>query len=297
MDDNMISNQKMRQIDKLKEALRKRDLTIITPEAILKVFEEEGYRSLEDYARKLSEVIQEQQGIPQRIDVDAFRRRTPDAIVASIKHRVPEVPFVANGVVYDPKDITRFDGNELLYVDGRDALLVYTDMNATDRLLQTFALTNQVQKAMHSPPRPDHILGPDESEPYKFPWQNYEPHPGGARGPLPPTPPPVIYPDPLELFMYDDMDYLGDRLVLSQGKGMPDLSECYTWPFGSGWNDCISSIGPTSSYGVFYEHVDFQGSRLLSNDNHYLAGIGWNDRISSVKCIPAAHFIYYDETG
>lgn len=294
MDDKMISDQNMRQIDKLKAALRRRDLTVITPEAILRVFEEEGYRSLEDYARKLSEVVQGQQGIPRRIDVDNFRRRTSDAMVASIKHPVPEVSFVANGVVYDPKDITRFDGNELLYVDGKDALLVYTDMNAADMLLQTFALTNQVQKAMHEPPRPDHILGPDESEPYKFPWQNYEPHPGGIRGPLPPPPP--TYPDPLELFMYDDMDYSGNRLVLSQGYEIPDLDECYTWPFGSGWNDCISSIGPTSSYGVFYEHVNFQGSRLLSNDNHYLAGIGWNDRISSVKCIPAADFIYYNRT-
>jgi hypothetical protein len=295
MDDKQNSDVQTKQIDKLKEALRKRDLTVFTPEAILKVFEEEGYYSLEDYARKLAEVIRGQKGIPQRIDVDRFRR-TPEPRVGANKHRVLEVPFTANGVVYDPKDISRFDGIELFYVDGKDGLLVYTDMNASDMLLQTFALTNQVVKAMHEPPRPNHILGPDESEPYKFPWQNYEPHPGGIRAPLPIPPAPPRYHDPLELFMWDDMNFSGNRLELAQGLAMPDLSECYTWPFGSGWNDCISSIEPTSSYGVFYEDVNFQGTRMLSNGNPYLASIGWNDRISSVRCIPAAHLIYYNDT-
>ena len=281
--DYKTRDRKLREVDRLKEALRKRDLTPITTEAILKVFEEEGYRSLEDYANKLVELIRGQKGIPQRIDVDAFSKRSPDPAAASIKHKVPQVPFVMNGVVHDPKDISRFDGRELFFVGGKNGLRVYEDLNAANMVIRASVLSDHIRSTLISADEPDHVLAPDESEPYEFPWHDYEPHLGGSRVPLPTSPPPC--PDPYELYMFEDIDYSGDCLMLRQNYAMPDLTECYTWPFGSDWNDRISSIAPTCSAGIFYEHVQFQGSHLCSNDNHNLAEWGWNDRISSVWCI------------
>jgi hypothetical protein len=118
-------------------------------------------------------VIREQQGIPKRMDVDAIARRSSEPLAAGTRHPVPEVPFIANGIVYDPKDISRFDGRQLLYVDSRNGLLVYTEVYAADLLLQTNAMAGQIQEALLVSDRPDHVLAPDESEPWKFPWQNY----------------------------------------------------------------------------------------------------------------------------
>jgi hypothetical protein len=261
----------MRKAERLRKALGRRDLKAITPAAILAAFREDGIRSLEDYAKKLSDIIREQKGAPTRLDIDALARPTPAAVVAAIRHKVPQVPFVMGGTVYDPKDIVRFNGRELLFVDTKEELFVYADTAAILTLLQAAAFTNILQTGLKKygiqqtpgavrPADADIVVGrPPHSQGYQ--------------------------PPPARCSMFDDADYLGSQLDLEPGHAFPDLSECYTWPFGSGWNDCISSIYDTSGLCVFWEHIHFQGSQLVSIGNKNLASIGWNDRISSVQNI------------
>jgi hypothetical protein len=47
------------------------------------------------------------------IDLRHFSKPTPPDLVARTMHRVPKVPFVLNGTLYDPQDIRRFDGREI----------------------------------------------------------------------------------------------------------------------------------------------------------------------------------------
>jgi hypothetical protein len=271
MKDRARNDQSMRQSERIRRALARRDLEALTPEAILKAFREEGIRSLEDYARKLSAVYREGRGAPQRIDVAAFARRTPARLAASIKHKVPEVPFVVGGVVHDPKDIARFNGRELLFVDG-DELRVYTERDASALLFQSFALYDVIEAALKR------AGGLPSSKP-----STITPSTGGTVI-VPPPPPSQGSPSGTpNLIMCDDADYGACDLYLESGYAFPDLTECYTPPFGSGWNDCISSIYPTQCLCVFSEHINFQGSQLVSSGNSNLTTIGWNDRISSVQ--------------
>jgi hypothetical protein len=259
----------MRAADKLRRALGRRDLKAITPEAILAAFREDGIRSLEDYAKKLSDVVREQKGVPRRIDIDAMARRTPEKVVAAIRHKVPQVPFVMGGIVYDPKDITRFNGRELLFIDNGDELLVYADAaEAVTLLLQAISLVNVIQTGLEKygiHQKPGAVKPADQGF--------VIPNPPQSQGSQPPA----------VCVMFDDLDYSGGQLNLDPGYEFPDLTQCYTAPFGSGWNDCISSIYPTSGLCVFYEHINFQGSQLITTGNSNLASNGWNDRISSVR--------------
>jgi hypothetical protein len=257
-----------REAEKLRRALGRRDLKAITPAAILAAFRADGIRSIEDYAKKLSDVIREQKGAPQRIDIDAIARPTPKTVVAAIRHQVPQVPFVMGGTVYDPKDIARFNGRELLFVDGEDELLVYSDTAALRRLLQAAALTDVLQTGLkkYGIDQKPGAVGPADADIVV----GRPPHSQGYQ------------PPPTNCVMFDDVDYSGSALYLDQGQAFPDLTENYTWPFGSGWNDCISSIYPTSGTCVFWEHINFQGSQLVTSGSDNLTKIGWNDRISSV---------------
>jgi len=99
-------------------------------------------------------------------------------------------------------------------------------------------------------------------------------------------PPPQPCPEPVGLFMYDDVNYSGDLLTLQPGREMPDLTQQHSWPFGREWNDRISSFVAGCCVGIVHEHINFQGSVMFSGGTPQdLGEWGWNDRISSVRCI------------
>lgn len=68
-----------------------------------------GHATIEDIAIELRK---------QSFDYSPFilRQKTPPEFVSRIVQRVPEVPFIFNGTIYDPKDITRFNGQELNFI-------------------------------------------------------------------------------------------------------------------------------------------------------------------------------------
>ena len=77
-------------------------------------------------------------------------------------------------------------------------------------------------------------------------------------------PPPQPCPEPVGLFMYDDVNYSGDLLTLQPGREMPDLTQQHSWPFGREWNDRISSFVAGCCVGIVHEHINFQGSVMFS---------------------------------
>jgi hypothetical protein len=91
--------------------------------------------------------------------------------------------------------------------------------------------------------------------------------------------------------MYSQFDLTGYMLELGPDLYYPDLTQKNLWGYIDDWNDEIESISPTRSFCIFADHIhmpDSQpGSRLIFNysDRGYmnLYGIGWSERISSVR--------------
>jgi hypothetical protein len=58
-----------------------------------------------------------------------------------IEHKVPKVPFIVKGVEYDPEDIVRFNGKELLFIadarPGASEMIVLEDKSVWSSFLQT----------------------------------------------------------------------------------------------------------------------------------------------------------------
>jgi hypothetical protein len=83
--------------------------------------------------------------------------------------------------------------------------------------------------------------------------------------------------------MYRDVSWRGRTLVLESGRGYDDLTEL-SMDWFSDWNDKASSLASSDLIGVYGEHTNFEGSRLVVNSHtpyENLGDLGWNDRISS----------------
>jgi hypothetical protein len=68
------------------------------------------------------------------IDVSTFARPTDPELIAQTVHQVPTIPFTMNGVLYDPKDISRFDGQELHLFSLRGDLLAFDSRESIARI-------------------------------------------------------------------------------------------------------------------------------------------------------------------
>jgi hypothetical protein len=87
---------------------------------------------------------------------------------------------------------------------------------------------------------------------------------------------------------YDDINYLGAQMRLVVGQSLPSLNSVCIPGYCANWNDRISSLH--TSYGAFnlvvFEHSDYLGSSIAVSPGAtmgYLPGLGWNDRISSIR--------------
>jgi len=92
-------------------------------------------------------------GAEHPIDVLHFTRPTPPAVVSRIVQRAPKVPFVLNGVIYDPDDVRRFDGRELHFVVacGGDYLVVVDDRRVMGQWWQSVYLSALIDAAPAAP--------------------------------------------------------------------------------------------------------------------------------------------------
>src|SRR5215217_8731459 len=106
-----------RNVEKIHQIVSGSNFKDLTLETLLMAYKEEGIQSLEDLAKRLIEALQDPKRRPQRPNYEGlFSEPTPDELLEKIEHKVPKVPFILNGVTYDPEDIVEFNGQELCFI-------------------------------------------------------------------------------------------------------------------------------------------------------------------------------------
>jgi len=180
-------------------------------------------------------------------------------IVSHIVQRVPQIPFFLNGKMYNPEDITYFNGQELhfvlstsgdymLAVDNRGLFKIWLRL-AFNELFECNNLQSELPELRPS-------LFPDMLDPLTF------------------TP---------KTYFYEHIDYNGNHLSLSPNRGYKNLTNVRMSIFED-WNDKISSFQMNNTkVTTLYEHINWKGQTLtmfgsVSNLRIY----GWNDRASSI---------------
>ena len=297
------------QLNYVIEALSKERLGTLTKGALVKAFNDDGIDDLEGLAEYMLKRIKKDFDVgknePRLIDFAPLGKRTPQDVASGIVHVAPEVPFVLDGVAYDPKDINRFDGQALVFIpivaaDGKAWLQLFHEnigevIASYFQVRQLAALINPNDFSIPGLPPPTPPGTPPGQQPPGGPvlvgcgypglppcGQSQQPPPG-------PTPPPREPNPPItwgQVQMFDDADYAGNWLWLAKGYMWKDLTRVSRggW-FGGDWNDEISSLSSTNTSCIYCEHINLEGSKLFVGPNtpkHNLEVFGWNDRISSV---------------
>ena len=189
--------------------------------------------------------------------------------------------------MYNPKDITRFDGQELhfvptptgdhlLVVDDRALIkswlrLAYQEQNE-NRNYQRFGTGGPTPTPNPPGPYPSPPYPPGSGHtPYDPGYSWTYPHGGGTTTPR-----------PGERF-WEDIHAKGSDLYCRPNRGYKDLTKVGMGIFGN-WNDEISSVTMSQiSHVTLYEHINWEGQTLsLFREEPDLRTHGWNDRASGV---------------
>jgi hypothetical protein len=213
-------------------------------------------------------------------DPQQMSNETPPELRATIVHPVPQLPFLLRGTLYDPPDITRFDGQELHFISSPDSshIIAIDDRAAMERWWQ-FSFVSANLKTLEAkgsgttstttwPPTGESGVG----------W------PGTGGGPTLEIPlgPPYGGLGPPRTTFHEHIHFRGSDIELEPGWGYPDLTEV-AWTFlGTGdWNDTISSVKLyRTELATLYEHVGWAGSTFSTTHEPDLTRYGWNDRAS-----------------
>jgi hypothetical protein len=152
----------------------------LTKEALVRAFNDDGIMDLEGVAKLMLKMLKKDSEIqktePYPVDFALLGKRTPPDIARSITHRTPKVPFLLDGVAYNPKDISRFDGQALLFTpivaaDGSDWIQLFKD--EIGPLLANYFQMRQI----------DRLLNPADFSSPDFPPQNPPGTPPQTSGP------------------------------------------------------------------------------------------------------------------
>lgn len=257
------------------------------------------------------------------VHVDARHFRSANDKAPKLKgkqrhqHQVPHLPVLMNGTLYDPQDITRFNGTELHFMTAGDHLVAFDDravvaaywestfLAASARSLSGLGMLTWGDSDYHGNGRGD----PDGWPPYPYPsFCEVHPEQCGSRGYGRPG-----YPSgssgrspssgggggggfkvaPHTVWT-EHTNGEGQQISAPANRGFADLTQirCGAWAWlgiGGSWNDEISSV---LMYRVhmctLYEDIYWGGSTLTirsTSDFHTqnLPELGWNDRASSVE--------------
>ncbi|MFI2185288.1 hypothetical protein [Streptomyces sioyaensis] len=199
---------------------------------------------------------------PVAINLQRGRKSTPEQ-VARITQRVPKVPFIFDGTMYDPEDITRFNGHQLHFLPAPtgDYMLVVEDQELIEKWLQ-FKQLDQYRQASSN-------LDVIKSLPGE----------GSVNSGLGRT------------LFYEGINFEGSVLPLDANRGYSDLSHKSMGLFSS-WDDKISSVQMIGTHvAILWENKNNSGQSLplTITDTasefwvYNLVEWGWNDRASSIE--------------
>jgi hypothetical protein len=199
----------------------------------------------------------------------------------------PIIPVSIGGVIYDPKDLGRFENDPMLFVyapsQAKHKLIGFVGPYTVDLIhshLQRGVVASLLAAAAGGggnitpsgyeagDPNADNPRGSPVGEPAGLPSTTEVPSPSG-----------------LAQFFTDDQ-FRGDWLWLSSWHAWPDLTEV-----GRGflhvndWNDVISSLKIDGATVELFTDINFGGPSILVRNAAIpnLSDIGWNDRVSSIK--------------
>jgi hypothetical protein len=252
---------------------------LIHPEDVVAGLREQGIDSLDLMVEVLVRAARQatgKNGAAQPIDIRRFAQSTPKEVAERIQHRVPLVPFVLNGTLYDPEDINRFDGRELHFVAGssRNELVAFDDRNVIARFWEhTYvaamagALAGPKVGNIAPQGTTTFLAGPEEWPGGWSAWPECDDGPGA--------------------YYYSDAapDW-GDTLYCPPNRGYPQLSKvCRGFLCTGDWNDVISACQGSGIHVIaMYEHKDWAGDSYTGWSQSQLNWLGWNDRASGVAC-------------
>jgi hypothetical protein len=192
----------------------------------------------------------------------------PSPGLKKIVHRPPKIPLYVDGVLLDPADISRFNGQPLHFVvgaknpvEGKPVLQAFTGSDYLNFLKATYIASLVTQD-----------LCPGEKPCYVVP---------------PPHPNPNLPGTHNVVQACDEIEYFGEVLDVYPGFSLPDLRNLYRlFPFRGNWNDCINSVRPCyNNIVTFFSDINFGGNQLTLPRGYAapdLAWWGWNNTISSV---------------
>lgn len=284
-DHNSLGNR-----SKVLKALSASFLFNLTQDEMLAAIKEEKIETVTDLVARLASTFNEstdqRSPSPKPLDVQALSKPASREIISAIEHRVPKVPFILNGIEYDPRDIRRFDGRALYFIAGskavpRDSMLVFDDRAIVTNWLQMVHLTKMVNldlaNASSSPSQspgtgvlthgPEHPPNPKDS------WST-----GGSvpiDGGIPATDPPDSVTADALMFWY--WNFHGPSLRLGPHQQIADLGP---------WSRNITSLWATTSLCGYFDTLGFQAAILLvvpGNSYNDLDLLGWDERIASVQ--------------
>jgi hypothetical protein len=266
---------------------------------------EHGITSAEDMVETIRKASNGRSAATKRslrpIDLKGRRAQTPPEVVRKIVQVPPQIPVLLNGVLYDPKDLVRFNGTELHFVAvrSRDYLLAIDDRsiiaNWHDHLYLSAisAATDYGGINPQETPAAPSSGGTDDS-PQDYGGVNPQNSPEGFSRGGPSSEHPGMWgagnggdDGPPRTIFWSDHWYSGASLELSPNRGYYDLTEVGSGLFGwfGDWNDKISSVQLLGTQiAVLHEHVRWAGATFTctySMDD--LGFVGWNDRASSVE--------------
>jgi hypothetical protein len=264
---------------------------------VVETLRQNGIHDLEQLVSAQMEVARTQIDKPEGLGLYTTRAKTSTERAAAIVHRSPHMPVLIDGVLHDPKDINRFDGQPLHFVsktaeDGTPVLQAFTGNQWTTALNTYFQIRDMLSTFDFSPTEP---FGPYQPQPipplppYPQPQPPFTPFPPiGPFSPHPPAMPPPPPPPPTESQFFSDINFEGDWLWLGRRLAWNDLTRVNRAKvlfFSGDWNDVISSLRTWVGTVTLYEHINQGGSTLTFPPGKHIPDLrsyGWNDRVSSI---------------
>jgi hypothetical protein len=227
------------------EALHRNRIDTLTKEALIRAFNDDGIFDLENVAEHMLKRIKHDKEIrenePHPINFAQLSKLTPRDTASRIIHVPPEVPFILDGVAYDPQDIGRFNGQALHFTpivaaDGSTWLQAFYD--EIRPILGGYFQVRQIDKLINPKSWDDNLPPPPG-----YPPNTGNPPPLGGCGyaglppcgaPQPPKGPPTggggWSPEPIppytrgQIQMFEDADYSGNWFWLAESHMWTDLT-------------------------------------------------------------------------
>ena len=135
-------------------AIATRDAAV---EDIVRELRNRGIKSLEDLLDMIRQAVTRRsdsaKATPDPVNFKQFSVGADYKPRQDIVHTVPKIPVLIDGVMFDPKDIKRFDGQELHFIAARDrqSMIAIADRTVMGKWWEMTYVTSLTNSASSTP--------------------------------------------------------------------------------------------------------------------------------------------------